>query len=143
MTQNKNLHIILPGQTRSKKNSKSIKYRWLKHKRVPFISSSDIYKAWVTRVMAYIKKQKYPAWSGKYPIEIKFFLFRANKRKWDIDNIFCGSLDVLQQAKIIIDDDAIHVIPVFSGWAIDKENPRVELLLCPPKKVYFRKDLCK
>ncbi len=135
-------YITIPGQTRSKKNSKVIKYKWLKGKLKPFITSSKLYKIWATKARKWIRKKKYPAWDGEYPIEIKFFLYRANRRKWDVDNILCGPLDVLQETGILTDDDVKHVIPVFCGWTIDQINPRVELMLCKPKKQYFREDLC-
>jgi len=135
------MHIIIPGQTRSKKNSKVIAYRWLGKKRVPFLASSTIYNDWAAKAISWIKQQKYPIWGGDYPLEIKFFLFRKDFSKWDIDNVFCGSLDILQQTGIIKDDSAAHVIPIFSGWAIDRQNPRVELLLCKPTKNYYRDDL--
>ena len=135
------MHIIIPGQTRSKKNSKVIRYKWLKGKKVPFITSSDHYTKWAEQAINWIRKQKYSAWDGDYPLEVKFFLFREDKRKWDIDNIYCGSLDILQQTGIIVDDSATHVIPVFCGWSIDRMNPRVELKLCKPTKQYYREDL--
>lgn len=135
------MHIIIPGQTRAKKNSmKVITFGKGKNARYS-IKSSDIYTAWEKKALAWVKHQQYPVWTGSYPIEVKFFLFREDKRKWDIDNVYCGSLDILQQAGIIADDTANHVIPVFSGWAIDRKNPRVELLLCAPQKTYYREDL--
>ena len=135
------MHIIIPGQTRSKKNGKVIRYKWHKGRKVPFLTSSKLYKAWAAKALIWIKKQGYGPWPGDFPIEIKFFLFRADRRKWDWDNVFCGSLDILQQTKIIPDDDALHVMPIPAGWTIDRKNPRVELLLCKPKKIYYREDL--
>jgi len=135
------MHIIIPGQTRSKKNSKVIAFRWGNKKRVPFLTSSAIYHSWAASAISWIKKEKYPAWGGDYPLEVKFFLFRKDRTKWDIDNVFCGALDILQQTGIIEDDSASHVIPIFSGWAIDRQNPRVELMLCKPTKTYYREDL--
>ena len=136
------MRITIPGQTRSKKNGKVIKFKYISRgRKVPFITSSKLYHSWAIKALSWIKEQKYQSWTGTYPVEILFFLYRADRRHWDIDNIFCGSLDILQQAKIIEDDTANHVIPIFSGWTIDRRNPRVELLLREPKKTYYREDL--
>lgn len=133
------MHITIPGQTRSKKNSKRILGRGKKQ----WIGASSIYLEWAKAALSWIKSQGYKPWAGSYPVEVKFFVFRDSKRKWDIDNVFCGSLDILQQAGIITEDDVTHAIPKFMGWAIDRQNPRVELLITEPKKSYYREDLCK
>lgn len=137
------MRITIPGQTRSKKNSKAIRYSRKKgsSKLIPFIGSGDLYLAWEKATVKWLEEQGYPAWNGSYPVEVKFFVFRDSHRKWDVDNVYCGSLDVLQQAGILKDDDITHVIPVLSGWAIDKKNPRVELLITEPTKTYYREDL--
>jgi Holliday junction resolvase RusA-like endonuclease len=143
--------ITIPGQTRAKKNSMKIIAIPTKgsrpcptcgnRKKFSSLKSSTIYTKWEKEALAYLLKQNHPPWSGGYPLEIHFFLFRDSKRRWDIDNVFCGTLDVLQTMKIIEDDTANHVIPVFAGWAIDKKNPRVILQLKPVTKTYFREDL--
>ncbi len=107
------------------------------------IKSGKLYTAWEKQAVKHLLGLKLKPYVGEYPIEIHFFLFRDSHRKWDIDNVFCGCLDVLQKVEIIPDDDATKVIPVFAGWAIDKKNPRVILKLQPITKSYFRKDLCK
>ena len=131
------MRIMIPGQTRAKKNS----MRVIKLGKRSSIMASAIYVKWEKAALAWLEQQRYPAWTGGYPLEVCFFLFRENRRKWDIDNVFCGCLDVMQKAGILIDDSANHVIPIFSGWAIDKQNPRVDLLLRPVTKIYYREDL--
>jgi len=97
-----------------------------------------LYKAWEKASLIWIKKKRYGAWNGTYPVEIKFFFFRDSMRRFDFDNTVQGSLDVLQQAKIIKQDDMLHVIPIISGWAIDKLKPRVVMQIMPASKQYFR-----
>ena len=106
------------------------------------IKSSTIYTRWEKAALEHlIAEYANYKWPGAYPIEVHFFLFRENRRKWDIDNVFCGCLDVMQKVGILEDDSMNHVIPVFAGWAIDKKNPRVVLQLKPVTKVYYREDL--
>jgi Holliday junction resolvase RusA-like endonuclease len=103
------------------------------------IRSSKIYEEWEKQAIELLTG--HPPWTGDYPIEVLFYLFRDSLRKWDIDNVYCGTLDVLQKTKIIVDDSANHVIPVFAGWAIDRKNPRVVLKLQPATKNYFGGDV--
>ena len=132
------MRITIPGQTRAKKNSMKV----IKLGKRYSLKSSTIYTKWEKKALAHLRKQGYKAWDGEYPLELVFFLFRDSRRTWDIDNVFCGCQDILQQTKIIKQDTANHVIPVFQGWAIDVNNPRVELLLRPCRRQYFREDLC-
>ena len=99
---------------------------------------SKLYKAWERSSLIWIQKRKYGPWTGTYPVEIKFFFFREGKHRFDFDNAIQGSLDVLQQAKVIKNDDMIHVIPIISGWAVDKLKPRVVMKIAPASKQYFK-----
>jgi Holliday junction resolvase RusA-like endonuclease len=135
--------IEIPGQTRAKKNGMLIITYGNGPKAPRSLKPSKLYSEWEKAALAHLMQANHPPWDKDYPIEIHFFLFRDSKRKWDIDNVFCGCLDVLQQMNIIVDDTANHVIPVFSGWTIDRQNPRVVLQLRPASKVYFREDLVK
>jgi Holliday junction resolvase RusA-like endonuclease len=105
------------------------------------IQPSTIYQQWEKTAIQYLQDKVKP-WAGDYPVEVHFFIFRDSKRAWDIDNVFCGCLDVLQSTNVLENDTMKHVIPVFAGWAIDRQNPRAELLIQPATKTYFREDLC-
>jgi Holliday junction resolvase RusA-like endonuclease len=119
------LHIIIPGQTRAKKNSMMVIRLGNRYS----IKSSKIYTEWAKKALKHLSIEQYNKWEGGYPITLSFFFYRENKRKFDYGNMIEGTQDILQQAGIIEDDDMNHVIPVILGWAIDKNNPRTEIWL--------------
>ena len=131
------MRITIPGQTRAKKNGMAVIKMGPRYSLRP----GKLYTQWEKAALDHLIKENVQPWQGGYPIEVCFFLFRDSRRRWDIDNVFCGTLDVLQQCRIIENDTMDHVIPIFSGWAISKDNPRVELLLRPITKPYFREDI--
>jgi len=136
------MRITIPGQTRAKKNSMKIVEFKTRPRPTKAIQPSTIYQKWEKAAIEYLKNKVVP-WTGQYPVEVHFFIFRDSKRAWDVDNVFCGCLDVLQKVKVLENDTMKHVIPVFAGWSIDRQNPRAELLIKPATKIYFREDLCK
>lgn len=131
------MRITIPGQARSKKNNKRILGRGKKK----FIGASALYMNWAKKALKWLSEQDYGEWEGDYPVEIKFFAIRESKRRFDWDNIIAGSLDIMQQAKIIKQDDMRHVTPIIQGWSIDKDNPRMEILIQPASKEYFRENI--
>lgn len=60
-----------------------------------------------------------------YPIKLGIFIYRRTRGKFDYINIVQGLFDMLVKEKYLPDDDANTVIPVFLGYKVDKENPRV------------------
>lgn len=129
--------IVIHGQTRSKKNSKRIigrgKRKW--------IASSLIFSKWEKAALTELEKMQVKPWEGNYPLLLKFFFFRENKRQFDFSNMVEGVQDVLQKKKIILQDDMKHVVPVIVGWAISKKNPRVIVMLEDTDMTVFREDL--
>lgn len=63
----------------------------------------------------------------KYPLKVGFYVYRKDKRRWDWQNIIQGLADAMTRAKYIEDDSAYFFTPVYLGWDIDKEHPRVEI----------------
>lgn len=55
--------------------------------------------------------------------------YRATRRKFDHLNIAQGPLDLMVEAGILADDDMIHVLPGCFEWSVDKDNPRVEVVI--------------
>ena len=63
----------------------------------------------------------------KYPLKVYYFIYRKTKRRWDWQNIFAGISDAMQMAGWLPDDDVEHYTPVYDGYSVDKDNPRVEI----------------
>ena len=64
---------------------------------------------------------------NKKPLNVGFFIYRRTKRRWDWANIIQGISDAMVKAGYLEDDSAEFFTPVFLGFEVDKENPRVEL----------------
>lgn len=116
--------IILQGQTPSKKNSKRLFH---KNGRNIIISSKQYLEWEKTARIAVIEWKKANHYTLTYPIRLHMFFYRDSKRRWDYNNIGQGVQDILVDAGIIEDDDAYHCIPVYDGFEVDKDNPRVEV----------------
>lgn len=63
----------------------------------------------------------------KYPLKVHLFIYRKTKRRFDYVNLVQNLFDCMQMAEWLPDDDADHLIPVFDGYSVDKDNPRVEI----------------
>ena len=123
------LRFAIPGQTIAKKNSQRI----VRLGRRAAIRPSKAYDAWEKAALMELVMQRIPAWQGSLPVELRLFFFRQTRAKFDLSNMVEGVQDVLQKAGVLADDAMTHVVPVIDrrpsgyGWAIDKENPRVEV----------------
>jgi len=117
------MRITIPGQTRSKKNSMRI----VRFGNRASIRPSKLYDEWQKKALSHLILL--PKWTGRYPVNIRFYFFRENDRRFDFSNMVEGAQDVLQQSGILLQDDMRHVFPVIDGYEIDKENPRLELVI--------------
>lgn len=63
----------------------------------------------------------------KYPLKVGFYVYRRTKMRWDWQNIIQGLADGMTRNGYIEDDSAFYFTPVYLGWDIDKEHPRVEI----------------
>lgn len=63
----------------------------------------------------------------KYPLNVGFYIYRRTRIRWDWVNIIQGLADAMVKAGYMEDDSAFFFTPVFLGWDIDKEHPRVEI----------------
>ena len=61
------------------------------------------------------------------PLEVRFLIYRKSARRFDYGNILQGFLDCMVKAGWIPDDNANEIIPIYMPYAIDRDNPRVEL----------------
>lgn len=61
------------------------------------------------------------------PIKVGFYVYRQTKRRWDWMNILQGLADAMVKHMYLEDDDAYHFTPIFLGWDVDKNDPRIEI----------------
>lgn len=119
--------IVILGNTASLKNSKQV---FAKADRVIF-TASKTYKEWKGPAEAELRST-YARLIGrewKYPLRVDFFFARRDRRKFDYINIAQAPLDLLVEVGILRDDDMTSVIPGEWSHTVDKENPRVELII--------------
>ncbi len=72
-----------------------------------------------------------------YPVEIYFHWFSKNLRK-DIDNVAFSKkfiLDGLVMAKVLENDGRRHIMGFEDSFFIDKDNPRVEVVINPINEI--------
>ena len=116
--------ITIPGNTPSLKNSKQIVWRYGQ----PRITASRVYKQWFMDALPQVMVQGIEPIT-EYPVRVDFHFFRANKRLFDFINLMQGPLDLLVEAEILKADDMRYVYPGQVDWTVDKENPRVEMVI--------------
>lgn len=100
--------LIIPGNTPSLKNSKRIVTSPKGKKR---LIPSETYENWRPQALEalYQSPLRHKEWN--YPLRISFHFIRGTRHAFDYINVAQGPLDLLIEAGIIINDDALHVIP--------------------------------
>ena len=116
------MKIVILGQVISKKNSQRI----IRRGKFPSIRPSKAYDKYAKEVLPQLKGLRY---TGKYPLEMRYYLYRRTLGKFDYNNLSQGIQDLLVQAGVIDDDNMCCLIPVVLGWEKCRDNPRVELEL--------------
>ncbi|MCI7223290.1 hypothetical protein [Fusobacterium sp.] len=118
--------IFISGNVPSSKNSKQ--FVTLKNGKTALISSKTV-QNYVKNSKAewLINKQKFLKMiAGKEkPYNIKLYFVRDSRRKFDYINAAQIIFDLMQDYGYIEDDDTTNVIPVFSGFTINKEKAGV------------------
>src|SRR5688572_10466477 len=115
--------IVITGSVPSLKNNKQIFYN-SKTKR-PFITSSQASKQWVEDALWQLKGKEAVT---NYPATVNLSFYVKDNRSRDLDNMCSSVMDVLQEAKIIANDDWQRCNPItLRVEGIDKDNPRVEI----------------
>ena len=64
----------------------------------------------------------------EYPLSIEFTFIRGSKHKFDYCNA-CQTCEDIMKGDWIPDDDADYIIPVFTPYKYDKQNPGVIIKL--------------
>lgn len=116
--------IFIPGEVRSKKNSKQI---------IPkkdggyFIISSKQVQEYTKATKPHYQslREKFLEMSAeqKKPFKLCFYFVFSTKRKWDYVNMAQLPLDLMIDEGWLAGDDWTEVIPVFKGFEINKDNP--------------------
>lgn len=73
-------------------------------------------------------------WEGykitKYPISISVVFYWKDLRRHDLDNGLATIMDALKDAKVVEDDDFLHIDAVHAVYGgLDRVNPRCEIFL--------------
>lgn len=125
----KNLKLTIKGNVISKKNGQRIFHKRVfgRRKKVPFIMPSEAYLNWEEYAVVQLIKQ--PIWLGEYPVKLHCFFYRKTKQKFDYSNMVESVQDAIVKAGTITDDSYRHLLPVVDGMDIDKDNPRVEIII--------------
>lgn len=101
----------------SSKNS-----RILTGKRVIKNKLCQEYTKWVEPLFqANYKKWKKQFDKAQYPLNVEFYFYRDSKRRFDYCNIQQIIADLMQDYQYIIDDDAAHFVPIFTGYEVVKK----------------------
>lgn len=81
-----------------------------------------------------LSKQYFGVFFGKVPIKIKLIVHKNNKRSYDLDNVLAASKSIIDGVfdGLGINDNQIDDIRILRG-EIDKENPRVEMVISEVK----------
>lgn len=118
--------IFISGNVPSSKNSKQ--FVTLKNGKTALISSKTV-QNYVknSKTEWLINKQKFLKMiAGKEkPYSIKLYFVRDSRRKFDYINAAQIIFDLMQDYGYIVDDDTTNVIPVFSGFTVNKEKAGV------------------
>ncbi len=65
----------------------------------------------------------------RYPVRIRFMIYRKTHRRFDLINIVQNLCDCLVKEGLLPDDSAKYLIPVFEPYRVDALNPRTELTI--------------
>lgn len=123
--------IIIKIELRSSKNSRQ--FVRMKNGRTLLLKSKLAIEQ--DRILDEELKKNFNKWKNMIsqkclkPLKVCFFVYRGSKRRWDWLNIIQGLSDSMVKAGYIEDDSAEFFTPVFLGFEIDKNNPRVEISL--------------
>lgn len=120
--------ITLSGDVPSKKNSKRTIYRKQYGQTRKFIVPSLAHEIWHNEQFSQINKLKVRPVENPQTIFLTFW--PRTKGRADLTNKAESVMDLLVDCKIIPDDNwfEVSLIPLFFG-GVDKENPRVEILI--------------
>ena len=125
--------IFIAGNTPSSKNSKriiTITNKKTGKKTTRLINSEVTEKYiktsktdWILNKRNFLKMLE----NKEKPYKIELFFIRDSRRRFDYINAAQIIFDLMQEYGYIEDDDSTNVIPVFSGFKVDKARAGVEI----------------
>ena len=122
------IHLVITGQTPSKKTSSQIIFNKKTHKRM--IIPNKQYQAWIGGAILQLQAQWGFATPIDRPCEVKTTTYRLTKRKCDLVNLLQAIHDALQAAGVIDDDFLIHSIDGSRRFlGCDKGEERTEIFI--------------
>lgn len=120
--------IFIKGNTPSSKNSKQ--FVTLKNGKTMLLNSKTVQKYikeskadWILNKNNFKKMLK----NKEKPYKIELYFIRDSKRRFDYINSAQIVFDLMQSYGYIDDDDSTNIIPVFSGFEVDKTKAGVEI----------------
>ena len=118
------LHIWLPGDPRTKKNSQQIRRRGDRH----WIAPSDAYRQYAADCVLQIPSEA--RLHIDKPVNVQCVYHMATRRKVDLVNLLEATLDILVEAGVLADDNS-RIAASHDGSRVqyDRERPGVEIII--------------
>ena len=120
--------IFIKGNTPSSKNSKQ--FVTLKNGKTMLLNSKTVQKYikeskgdWILNKNNFKKMLE----NKEKPYKIELFFIRDSRRRFDYINAAQIIFDLMQEYGYIDDDDSTNVMPIFSGFEVDKARAGVEI----------------
>ena len=120
--------IFINGNTPSSKNSKQ--FATLKDGKTMLLNSKTVQNYikkskvdWIKNKTDFLKMLK----GKEKPYKIELYFIRDSKRRFDYINAAQIIFDLMQEYGYIDDDNSTNIIPVFSGFEVDKTRAGVEI----------------
>ena len=124
--------FIFPGELISSKNSRRVVR--VKGKSIPIKSKmaaedENSIRALIQNNPAFVMQWRLSMLGKRYPVRIKFLIYRKTHRVFVYINIVQNLCDCLVKEGLLPDDSAKYLIPVFEQYRVDGANPRTELTI--------------
>lgn len=118
------MEITISKQVPAQKNDKKMAFNRRTGK--PFPVTSKAVKEWQEHAAGELAQYKGQA-EGKVSIDYLFFV--KDLRRRDTDNMVCTVNDALRKAGLVDDDDWTRLRINSADAELDRDNPRVELII--------------
>ena len=129
--------IVIPGRPITKKNSQqiSVNKRTLK----PRVRQSEAYLTYEEASLWHLKKYK-QRHNGKVALCARYYM--PNYASWpDLIGLLQATCDILEKSQIIENDRYVVRLDGSEIVGVDKQKPRVEVIIEEVKEVEYEKSL--